>query len=296
MAMMKTNLPTIEVVPVEHDGAFIGTVLRYTLWAILILSSVQTALFVYHSLTSPLRDVPGPFLARFGRFYYLLKVAQGRWEHDDIRLHRQHGPVVRVASDMYSIDSPDVVRKVYAINSKFPKADWYDAWKHPSPDRWTLFPDRDMKRHAETRKRFQAMYSMSSLVNYEGYVDECAEVFGRRLTEFASKGQVIDMGRWFQLYAFGEFVVLSAGARGELRSGSQMSRPASADLSYRRHWGYHVFSEIRVLGQRRRYRWVARSLAWCSQVWDFGWHLRQVASFSFWYLGQARLRWCSRQE
>jgi hypothetical protein len=99
---------------------------------------------------------------------------------------------------MYSIDSPDVVKTVYGIGSKFPKSDWYEGWKHPSPDRWTLFPDRDMKRHAETRKRFQAMYSMSSLVSYEGYVDDCARIFSARLSEFAQAGKAINMGHWFQ--------------------------------------------------------------------------------------------------
>ena len=103
---------------------------------------------------------------------------------------------------MFSIDHPDVVKSVYGIGTKFPKSDWYEGWKHPSPDRWTLFPDQDIKRHAETRKRFQAMYSMSSLVSYEGYVDDCTKIFSQRLKEFAATGQVIDMGHWFQCYAF----------------------------------------------------------------------------------------------
>ena len=99
---------------------------------------------------------------------------------------------------MFSIDDPTVVKSVYGIGSKFPKSDWYEGWKHPSPDRWTLFPDQDMKRHAETRKRFQGLYSMSSLVSYEGYVDECTKIFSEKLRGFAKTGEVIDMGHWFQ--------------------------------------------------------------------------------------------------
>jgi hypothetical protein len=201
---MEASLP-INVVQAHDHGSTTMTLARYMGWAAMILATTQVIIFVYKALTSPLRTVPGPFLARFGRLYYFIKVAQGRWEHDDMALHRKYGPVVRVGSDLYSIDSPEVLKSVYAINSKFPKADWYDAWKHPDPQRFTLFPERDMKRHAETRKRFQAMYSMSSLVNYEGYVDECAEIFRKRLTEFAAKGATIDMGNWFQLYAFGWF-------------------------------------------------------------------------------------------
>jgi hypothetical protein len=175
---------------------------RYAFWAVAIFITTQTLGFLYRNLTSPLRSVPGPFLARFGRIYYFVRVALGRWEHDDIALHRTYGPVVRVGADLYSVDSPEIVKKVYSIGSKFPKNDWYDAWRHPDPNRWTLFPDRDMKRHAETRKRFQAMYSMSSLVSYEGYVNECTAIFRERLTEFAESGETIDMAHWLQCYAF----------------------------------------------------------------------------------------------
>ncbi|ETI19665.1 hypothetical protein G647_08678 [Cladophialophora carrionii CBS 160.54] len=191
---------------VDHSAAATGSttsiLIRYALLAIPVLLTTRLLIFAYQSLTSPLRSVPGPLVARFSRLYYLYRLSLGRWEHDDLALHRKYGPVVRVAPDMYSIDHPEVVKKVYGINSKFAKSDWYYAWQHPDPNRWTLFPDRDMKRHAETRKRFQSMYSMSSLVNYEGYVDACAEIFGQRLSEFAAKGETIDMAHWFQCYAF----------------------------------------------------------------------------------------------
>ncbi|KAI1620545.1 cytochrome P450 oxidoreductase [Exophiala viscosa] len=179
-----------------------GTILRYVFWAVGIYCATQIVLFLYRVLTSPLCSVPGPFLARFGRIYYFVKCALGRWEHDDLQLHREYGPVVRVGADLYSIDSPEIVKKVYGIGSKFPKSDWYDAWRSPEPHRWTLFPVKDMKLHAETRKRSQSLYSMSSLVSYEGYVDECAAIFRKRLSEFAASGQTIDMGHWFQCYAF----------------------------------------------------------------------------------------------
>jgi hypothetical protein len=132
---------------------------------------------------------------------------------------------------MYSVNSMEAVKKIYSIGSKFPKSDWYYAWQHPDPDRWTVFPDRNMKRHAETRKRFQSMYSMSSLVNYEAYVDDCAEIFGRRLSEFAAYDDVIDMGRWFQLYAFD--VCLRENMQG------QTNIPAG-------DWRNHVLSAVRL--------------------------------------------------
>jgi cytochrome P450 len=187
---------------ISQDGSSSNHLLRYLSWAAGIFIIAQIVVFLCRALTSPLRSVPGPFLARFGRIYYFVRVALGRWEREDIALHRRYGSVVRVGADLYSIDSPEVVKKVYSIGSKFPKSDWYDAWRHPDVNRLHLFPDRDMKRHAETRRRFQAMYSMSSLVSYEGYVDECAAIFRQRLTEFAHSGETIDMAHWLQCYAF----------------------------------------------------------------------------------------------
>ncbi|KID78346.1 Pisatin demethylase [Metarhizium brunneum] len=159
-------------------------------------SAVITAVF------SPLRYLPGPFWARFTRLWYVKRVYEGHFEHDNIQLHRRYGRVVRIAPNMYSIDAPEAVGTVYGIASKMPKSDWYEGWKHPSPDRWTLFPDRDIQRHAETRRRFQGLYSMSSLVSYEGYVNECTDILQRRLSEFARHGSIIDMTHWFQCYAF----------------------------------------------------------------------------------------------
>jgi hypothetical protein len=43
---------------------------------------------------------------------------------------------------------------------------------------------------------------MSSLVTYESYVDECADLFSQRLHEIAAAGIKADMGHWLQCYAF----------------------------------------------------------------------------------------------
>ena len=46
------------------------------------------------------------------------------------------------------------------------------------------------------------MYSMSSLVSYEGFVDECVEILDQRLTEIGESGVKADIGRWLQCFAF----------------------------------------------------------------------------------------------
>lgn len=99
----------------------------------------------------------------------------------------------------------------------------------PSPERWTLFPDRNIARHAETRRRFQNLYSMTSLVSYEPFVDECADIFSQRLIEIARSGEIINMGHWFQCYAFDVVACITYSRRfGFLDSGEDINGTISA--------------------------------------------------------------------
>lgn len=117
------------------------------------------------------------------------------------------GPVVRYGVNRYSIADPSAASILYGPGTKFTKSSWYSPWSSPSQDAWSLFSDPDAKRHAFNRRQYQNMYSMSSLVHYESFVDECADLFCRRLLEMGtgdgwSKAVTVDMGHWLQCYAF----------------------------------------------------------------------------------------------
>jgi cytochrome P450 len=79
---------------------------------------------------------------------------------------------------------------------------WYLPWGHANPSFKNLFNDLDPKSHSNLRRKVASAYSMSSLVSYEPYVDECTTILLQRLSELASSGVVFDMGKWFQCYAF----------------------------------------------------------------------------------------------
>lgn len=187
----------------------------------LVILRVLYAIFA--ATWSRLRSIPGPFTARFTRLWYFWKVWLGNFEETNIELHKEYGPIVRVAPDYYVIDDPAAMKTIYGIGTKFTKGEWYEGWKHPSPDKWTLFPDRDIKRHAETRKRFQSMYSLSTLVTYEQFVDDCTAVLVAKLAQFAKEGREVDMAHWFQCYAFDVIGAITFGKRfGFLDSGEDI--------------------------------------------------------------------------
>jgi hypothetical protein len=61
-------------------------------WLMLITAAtVYSLVCVVRALLHPLRDVPGPVLARFTRLWYLRAVNKGNFEMKNIELHRTHG-------------------------------------------------------------------------------------------------------------------------------------------------------------------------------------------------------------
>ena len=79
---------------------------------------------IYHALQyvlDPLRDIPGPLLARFTRFWYLLEIYRGHYERTNIEFHKKYGPIVRIAPGEYSIDDVQATREIYGYGKKFVK-------------------------------------------------------------------------------------------------------------------------------------------------------------------------------
>lgn len=177
--------------------------LSYTAVCVILLFALgRTLTLLFRIIILSSRSIPGPFWTRFTRIWFLSRVSLGNFELENIKLHRKYGPIVRIAPGMFSIDLPDVVNQIYGISSRLQKSDWYDGWKPPNPEFLSLFSDRDIKRHAELRRRFQALYSMSSLVGYETYVNDCTDILQTRFKEFSAKGESINMIHWLQCYAF----------------------------------------------------------------------------------------------
>jgi hypothetical protein len=101
-------------------------IVLYVLGALVVL---RVLLFIYQTVTSPLRDIPGPFAARFSRLWYLTRVNKGHFEKDNIALHKNYGSLVRIAPNHYSINDPTAIKQIYGIGTNFKKSDWYYAWQ-----------------------------------------------------------------------------------------------------------------------------------------------------------------------
>lgn len=90
-------------------------------------ASVLILLFVLirQRYFSPISTVPGPFLGTVGTFFRVWEIFQGRINHTLNRLHREHGPFVRISFNEVSVCHPDAIRILAA-----------PVWKSHSTNPW----------------------------------------------------------------------------------------------------------------------------------------------------------------
>ncbi|KAF2171543.1 hypothetical protein M409DRAFT_63770 [Zasmidium cellare ATCC 36951] len=161
-------------------------------WAIV---RIFYALFI-----SPHKDIPGPLLARFTRLWELRQMIRGDSHETIVNLHKQHGPIIRLAPNRYSLNTLEAQKKIYAHGGDFNKTNYYNAAEDPS--RPNMFSLTDETVHADRRKKLSNLYSMSSLVSYEDAVDRMNAVCIRKLNEMAERKKKVLIPEFMQCYAF----------------------------------------------------------------------------------------------
>jgi hypothetical protein len=136
---------------------------------------------------------------------------------------------VRIAPNEYSIDDPSAVKIIYGLGTKFykvcpsvhfhalnnctyisrtimltidGKSSWYVASGSADPANKDLFTERDPAEHTKLRRKVATLYSATTLLRMEPFVDECVEIFSQRLQEVSETGAPINMQHWMQCYAF----------------------------------------------------------------------------------------------
>ncbi|KXJ85126.1 cytochrome P450 [Microdochium bolleyi] len=156
-------------------------------------------------------------------------IGKRRFETVSRELHQQHGAIVRYGRNRYIIDDPEAGKIIYSFSKQFQKSAWYNVWSPTGLP--SMFSDRDIKRHAATRKLFQNTYSMSSLVSYEPYVSLCGDLLIQHLTEVANEKSknderpTLDLTHWLQCYAFDVISGITFGKRlGFLDAGQDIGR------------------------------------------------------------------------
>lgn len=148
-----------------------------------------------------LRDVPGPFIAKFTDLWRLLVVWR-RDSHDRyLELHNKYGDLVRIGPNCVSISKPDMIQSIYGIQKGYVKSDFYAVWQNIVNGKRTpsLVFTTDEAQHAMLKRPIAPAFSLSTLVDFEPLIDSTTAVFLSRLDVLhAATGNICDLGQWLQ--------------------------------------------------------------------------------------------------
>lgn len=77
--------------------------------------------YVYNRYRPGLSRIPGPSLAKWTRLWRLHDVYKGQSHQTAIRLHKKHGPLVRIAPNIISVGDPAAIKTIYGLTGAFTK-------------------------------------------------------------------------------------------------------------------------------------------------------------------------------
>ena len=210
-----------------------------------------------------LSHIPGPWLG------HLTNLPRTRWVLSNaahtthIALHETYGPLVRFGPNMVSVSDPREIPTLYSFTKTFRKSDFYRVLVFysrgkPAP---TIFGTQDEGLHRLLRRPIVGVYGMSNLLTFEPLVDRTIEyLVGRLEEEFVDdenndgrqekgrwgqtkrsltqeekkgNGQVCDLGKWLQMFAFDVMGELTFSRRlGFLESGADVEGIMGALWAY----------------------------------------------------------------
>lgn len=76
---------------------------------------------VHTTLRPGLRNIPGPWVAKFTQAWRIGLVWKGNAHEEYKLLHEKYGPIVRTAPNVVDISDPTSIATIYGISSKFLK-------------------------------------------------------------------------------------------------------------------------------------------------------------------------------
>lgn len=76
----------------------------------------------YFTANTALRDIPGPFFARFSALWLLLQARQGKRYQSVDEQHKKYGKFVRIQPDHVSIADESAINVVYGHGNGFLKS------------------------------------------------------------------------------------------------------------------------------------------------------------------------------
>ncbi|KAH7135612.1 pisatin demethylase [Dendryphion nanum] len=173
-------------------------------WPI-VLAATLAGFLLNNKYWKGLNKYPGHWLAGYSNWWRFFDVLGRKHEWTIIRLHREHGDVVRLGPNVLSFADPKAIKVIYGLNKGMVKSDFYPVQNAVSKGRrlQSLFSTTNEDYHAKYRRCVNNAFAMSSLVNYEPLVTSTLSVFLDKTQEvYAKTGRSCNFSQWLQFFAF----------------------------------------------------------------------------------------------
>lgn len=100
-------------------------------------------------------------------------------------------------------------RKIYNIAAPFPKTDYYEPFRVPTPT-IDLFVEKNEALHGKFKRQFSHVYSASGVKDLDSNIDASIEKFIAEIQK--TEGTNVDLGKWFERLMLGTVLASLLGS------------------------------------------------------------------------------------
>lgn len=172
----------------------------------LILTTQKTVGYVlwmvtYHFFFDPLRQYPGPKLRAFTRIPNTRMALSGRVHEKVLELHKQYGPVVRMAPDTLSFCHPDAWLEIRGHRKSGLSEHGKDPI-HQYTQRHNII-GANRENHGRFRRMLSHGFSAQSMLKQQPIIKEYIDTLFHKLHEECAGGtQPVDIVKWYNFTTF----------------------------------------------------------------------------------------------
>ncbi|KAK4212943.1 cytochrome P450 [Rhypophila decipiens] len=184
---------------------------------------------IYNIYFHPLSSIPGPRAWAASRFPFIRSLLKGTIVHDIQELHRQHGPILRIAPNEVTFAQPEAWDDIFHPPQGQLLKDplW---WRRAPGSPMSLISAIEPEEHARIRKALAPGFSSRALKSQEPIIQRYVNLLVNRLRETVQANPSpgpsplaeIDIGPWFNFTTFDIFGDLGFGESFECLQNSRL--------------------------------------------------------------------------
>ncbi|KAF2095477.1 cytochrome P450 [Rhizodiscina lignyota] len=177
--------------------AFIHCVSRAARFSLLGITLGLTCILLicsYNLFFHPLRNVPGPFLARISRLWTRIGNYNGVKAHRIHAAHQRYGNIVRVSPNELSFADPAAVREIY-MSDAFAKEETFYRAKRVFHEEM-IMSLRDQDAHKARRKMLSRGFSQAAMLDFESTIADKTQVLMDQWARLGADGKPVDVYPW----------------------------------------------------------------------------------------------------